>query len=220
MKAWRGWLGFAGAGLFAWGMWACSSGSSTGSPATVPADASTTSDGAPVEQPGPDAGGGGSDAGNDATPFPDGGAVRVQDNQSQYELTEGASVTIAGNGYKFGAASTAGGQLRALSIILRHAALNDAGASEMRLPIPGTYRCNAFGAPGPNTPALSAVIQYNTPGPVIYQSETTSNCQVQLNEFGAVGSTSTGTFTGQLPQAGKPDAGMPVTGSFSLRRAQ
>jgi len=148
-----------------------------------------------------------------------GGGIRVTDKTGTYDLDQGATVETAGNGKKFGAASFAGGALRSVAIILRHQVINDAGSSEFVEPVPGTYKCNDPLDAKPGMPAYSAVIQYGAPpGPVFYQSELTSNCEVVLSTYGAVGAHSTGTFAGYLPQAGNADAGVDVTGQFDLVR--
>ena len=155
-----------------------------------------------------------------AVTFADGGGVRLTDPSGTYDLTESPAASILGNGYSFGAASFAGGALRSVRMILRYAALNDAGASEFAAPVVGKYKCSNSLTATPGNPALNASGQYVVPGPVYFQSDGTpaSTCEVDLTSFGAVGTRATGTFSATFPQVGAPDASIQISGSFDVPR--
>lgn len=182
-------------------------------------DASSTSDGSSNQDGSTSADSATQDsAAQDATAFTDAGGMQVTEQDGgTFLLTEGAAITAAGNGYKFGAAATDGGVLRSLAIILRHV-VNDGGAQAVA-PVGGTYHCNATLAPDAGTESFSAVIQYGRPpGPAFFQTDLNGDCTVTLDAFNAVGAKSTGTFTGTIPMVGKPDAGVVINGTFDLVR--
>ena len=151
----------------------------------------------------------------DAASYTGAGGIHVQDSTGTYDLTSSPQHAQLANGWAVNATKTGS---RVITLTLRNIVTSDAGTAVPAPLVPGTYLCSA----NPAVASRSAVIQYSVVGGSTYQSDMTasSNCQVDLEVFGAVGARSRGSFGGHVPIAGTPDSGpgVDLTGSFEIVR--